>query len=142
MADDRNVVSMTPEEAFLLGKEYHEGKNGKEQSYEKAVEYYTIAANAKYVRAQYELARIYYWGYLGESDIDEAIHWFEEASANGDLEATYMAGVCYEESSGQFCHDYSMLGMAKYYFELAAKKGHKLAQKAYKRYANRDDVYP
>ena len=134
MVDEKNLSEMTPEEAFELGKEYYDGKNGKKRDYEKTIECYKIAAAAGLVAAQRELGRMYYWGYGVDADVKIALYWFEKAASGGDVDSKYMAGLCYEDMSGPFCHDEAMLGMAKYCFEEAAKEGHELAKKEYKRY--------
>ena len=57
-----------------LGALYYDGKRGFEQSYERAVRYYTMAAELGNRLATENLGYCYYYGRAGEPDYEKAFH--------------------------------------------------------------------
>lgn len=81
-----------------LGDLYTEGK-GVERNYFSAQKNYKAvkdlvvkAADDGEVWAQNELAYLYQYGKIGETDYDKAIYWYEKAAAQGDARA--MSSLC------------------------------------------------
>ena len=67
---------------------YDEG-DGVCQNSQKALEWYTKAANQGHPAAQYNLALMYYDGEGVKQDKHTAKEWFEKACANGDPDGCY-----------------------------------------------------
>ncbi|MDA9801487.1 sel1 repeat family protein [Candidatus Pseudothioglobus singularis] len=72
------------------------------------------------------LADMYREGAGTVSNMQEAISWYEEASSNGNIEATYKLGVVYFKGDG-VSED---IDKVIEYVELAAKGGYKMAIQA------------
>ncbi len=72
------------------------------------------------------LADMYREGAGTVSNMQEAISWYEEASSNGNIEATYKLGVVYFKGDG-VSED---IDKGIEYVELAAKGGYKMAIQA------------
>ena len=65
---------------YNLGKNYYDGKNGVNQDYAKAVEYYTRAAQQGHAAAQCGLGFCYKNGEGVTQDYKKAAEWFTKAA--------------------------------------------------------------
>ncbi len=82
------------EAACDLGSLYYTGRAG-EQSYAKAVEYYTYAADHGSRQAQENLGYCYYYGREVEKDYKKAYHYFVKGALDGHLISLYKIGDMY-----------------------------------------------
>ena len=85
----------TAEEQFQMGYKYYNG-NGVEQSYKKAIEWYTKAAEQGYAAAQHNLGLSYYK--MGE--YEKAVEWYTRAAEQGLAISQNSLGVCYKDGLG------------------------------------------
>ena len=115
--DERNADA-----AFELGMRYKNG-DGVEQSNEKAVEQFKIAANLGHMHAQLLLGSYYY----SRNDCAEAFVWLDMAAKLGNAEALYNLGVFYTEGMGV---DQDLTKAADYFYR-AARRQHPDARYAY-----------
>lgn len=84
--------------------------------YKEAIVPLTIAADAGYTWAQFELGNCYRYGYGTEKDAQKSNYYYQMAAVDGHCEAQFLLGYHY------FCGN-DML-MAKKWFALAAAQGH------------------
>lgn len=77
-----------------LGALYYTGRGG-EQSYTKAIEYYTLAAKGGCRQAQENLGYCYYYGRDSEVDYEKAFHYFALGAFDGHLRSLYKIGDMY-----------------------------------------------
>ena len=77
-----------------LGAMYYDGHRGFEQSFEKAVYYYDMAASNGNRQAQENLGYCYYYGRIGEPDYKKAFHYFALGAFDGHLISLYKIGIC------------------------------------------------
>jgi len=112
---------------YMLGEYNYFGDTLITQNYERAKEYYNIAAQAGYANAQYKLGKMFYDGYGGDKDYKEAIKWFTLAADQDNIDALYMLGCMYFEGPGIPLEkrDYNI---ARKYLKSAAEKGHRDAR--------------
>lgn len=89
-----------------LGALYYTGRGG-EQSYSKAIEYYTIAAKGGCLQAQENLGYCYYYGRDTSVDYQQAFHYFALGAFAGSIRSLYknrgyvsLWAICGEESRG------------------------------------------
>ena len=68
-----------------LGAMYYDGHRGFEQSFEKAVYYYDMAAANGNRQAQENLGYCYYYGRIGKPDYEKAFHYFALGAFDGHL---------------------------------------------------------
>lgn len=80
--------------ACNIGALYYTGRTG-EQSYEKAVQYYTIAAEGGCRQAQENLGYCYYYGRNVAVDYEKAFHFFALGAFDGHLRSLYKIGDMY-----------------------------------------------
>lgn len=80
--------------ACNLGVLYYTGRIG-EQSYAKAMKYYTIAAKGGSQVAQENLGYCYYYGRDTAVDYEKAFHYFALGAFNGRLRSLYKIGDMY-----------------------------------------------
>ena len=79
-----------------LGALYYEGGSGLEQSFEKAMFYYKMAAEHGSRQAQENLGYCYYYGRNGElPDYEKAFHYFALGAFDGHLISLYKIGDMY-----------------------------------------------
>ena len=78
-----------------LGALYYDGDRGFEQSFEKAVYYYKMAAEHGSRQAQENLGYCYYYGRDGEPDYEKAFHYFALGAFDGHLISLYKIGDMY-----------------------------------------------
>ena len=89
-----------PEAQDKLGRMYYAGKNGVEQDYAKAVEWYRKAAEQDNTHAQNELGFMYYAGRGVEQDYAQAVEWLRKAAEQGYATAQDSLGFMYENGYG------------------------------------------
>ncbi len=82
-------LKLTPEELTEMAIQYEHGE-GLEQSIDKAVEYYCLAARKEHASAQYRLGWIYANGRGGIKNDELAWEWFSKAAKLGDNDAKKM----------------------------------------------------
>lgn len=80
--------------ACNLGALYYSGRGG-EQSYSKAIEYYTIAAKSGCPQAQENLGYCYYYGRDTAVDYQQAFHYFALGAFAGSIRSLYKIGDMY-----------------------------------------------
>ncbi len=68
--------------------------------YDKALKYFTIAAEGNYTSAMFNLGVMYYNGTGVEQDFEKAFEWFEKAAKKGRDAAMYNVGVMYARGEG------------------------------------------
>lgn len=78
-----------------LGAQYYDGNRGFEQSFDKAVMYYRMAAAKGNRPAQENLGYCYYYGRDGEPDYEKAFHCFALGAFDGHLVSLYKIGDMY-----------------------------------------------
>lgn len=78
-----------------LGAQYYDGSRGFNQSFEKAVRYYRMAAENGSRQAQENLGYCYYYGRDGEPDYEKAFHYFALGAFDGHLVSLYKIGDMY-----------------------------------------------
>ena len=78
-----------------LGAQYYDGSRGFEQSFEKAVQYYTMAAEKGNRQAQENLGYCFYYGRVGKPDYEKAFHCFALGAFDGHLVSLYKIGDMY-----------------------------------------------
>ena len=78
-----------------LGAVYYDGSRGFEQSFEKAVRLYKMAAEKGNRQAQENLGYCYYYGRAGEPDYEKAFHYFALGAFDGHLISLYKIGDMY-----------------------------------------------
>lgn len=78
-----------------LGAQYYDGNRGFEQSFEKAVKYYKMAAERGERQAQENLGYCYYYGRDGEPDYEKAFNYFAMGAFDGHLVSLYKIGDMY-----------------------------------------------
>ncbi|MBQ2380862.1 MAG: SEL1-like repeat protein [Akkermansia sp.] len=83
-------------EHYQQGENYLYGLNDHEQSYQKAIQHFRIAANEGNKEALHILGVSYELGHGVPQDYTEAINWYRKAAELGHAEAQYKLGSCYE----------------------------------------------
>ncbi len=78
-----------------LGAQYYDGHRGFEQSFEKAMHYYHLAAQNGSRQAQENLGYCYYYGRDGKRDYEKAFHYFALGAFDGHLISLYKIGDMY-----------------------------------------------
>lgn len=78
-----------------LGAMYYDGNRGFEQSFEKAMKYYNMAAANGNRQSQENLGYCYYYGRDGEVDYEKAFHYFALGAFDGHLISLYKIGDMY-----------------------------------------------
>ena len=80
--------------------EYYLGGHGVNKNYEKAVEWFSGAAQSEDMYARNSLGMCYYNGVGVTQDFMEAVKWYRKAARQGSAESQYYLGLCYEEGNG------------------------------------------
>lgn len=78
-----------------LGAMYYDGKRGCEQSFEKAVFYYEMAAQRGNLIAHENLGYCWYYGRTGKKDYEKAYRCFAYCALSGSLVSLYKIGDMY-----------------------------------------------
>ena len=115
--------AMTAKEMLQQGDRYYTG-NGVPQDYAKAVEWYTKAAEAGNLTAQFNLGLIYEKGRGVKQDYAQAVSWYTKAAEQGAIEAQYNLGLCCYYGNG-VPQNYTK---AAEWFTKAAEAGNEKAQ--------------
>ena len=111
------------EAQYALGNCYFDGK-GIDQNREKAVVWYTKAANQGHVAAQTDLGYCYYNAVGVSQDYVKAVNWYSKATMQGNVIAENNLGACYYFGYGVE-QDYSK---AMNWYIKSANKGYVIAQ--------------
>ena len=80
--------------------EYYFGGHGVNKNYEKAVEWFSGAAQSEDMFARNSLGMCYYNGVGVTQDFMEAVKWYRKAARQGSAESQYYLGLCYQEGNG------------------------------------------
>jgi TPR repeat protein len=83
-----------------LGLSYHKGKAGVAIDLPKAIKWYTLAAEAGIVKAQFNLGNCFFIGDGVTVDKREAVKWFKRAAEAGDAFSQYNLGNSYFNGDG------------------------------------------
>ncbi len=78
-----------------LGAMYYDGKRGCEQSFQKAVHYYEMAAHKGNLIAHENLGYCWYYGRTGKKDHEKAYRYFAYGALCGNLTSLYKLGDMY-----------------------------------------------
>lgn len=115
------------ESQFSLGYCYDTGSGGCSADTEKAIHWYTEAAQNGHVTAQNNLGVIMATGHRGriKPNPAEAFAWYKKAGEHGHPNAEFHVGLAYLKGDGLESKD---LVQAFRWFKKAAKRGHVLAQ--------------
>jgi len=87
-----------PKANFYLGSAYLYGHGNVELDYKLALKHLTISAEDGFVRAQYNLGKMYRDGKVGFIDYDEAEYWLVKAAEGEEVSAQYDLGCFYSDS--------------------------------------------
>ncbi len=83
-----------------IADNYYSGRNGREQSYEKAVDYYRQSAELGNAYGQYSLGYMYRYGQGVQQNYSEAYPWLRKAAEKGISGAQYELGTLYKHGYG------------------------------------------
>jgi len=107
-----------------LAETYYAGRNGAEQDFAKAAEWFRRLARQGDVRAQTSLGLMYARGYGVPKDLAQAHRWWNFAAVQNDPGAQYNLGLTYVQGEGvEIDHE-----RAARWFREAARRGHVQAQ--------------
>ena len=115
------------DEAMLIADSYFYGK-GKEQNYEKAVEYYTKAKNLGCDFANHNLSICYRNGLGVEKDVLKAFDLCSYLANKGEAVTQYLCGTFYLNGEARDCFGNPNYDMAAFEFGRAANQGMAEAQ--------------
>ncbi|MGY3572776.1 tetratricopeptide repeat protein [Vibrio paucivorans] len=118
----------------LLGDMYFFG-NGVELNYDKAFRLYAKAANQGEVTAEFNLGWCYEYGLGTKKDWQRAKELYERAAYKLSANAAYRLGRIHQFGLGD---TQKSIGMAKAFYEIAAKQGYKDALYIYAKIAEKD----
>ena len=107
-----------------LADAHYAGRDGAEQDFAKAADWYRRLAKAGDARAQTSLGLMYARGYGVEKNLAEAHRWWNFAAAQNDPGAQYNLGLTYIQGEGVAAD----AARAARWFREAARRGHVLAQ--------------
>lgn len=116
-AGDRGAMRM-------LADAYYAGREGAEQDFAKAADWYRRLAKAGDARAQTSLGLMHARGYGVAKNLAEAHRWWNFAAAQNDPGAQYNLGLTYLRGEGVAID----AARAARWFREAARRGHVLAQ--------------
>ncbi|KAK8854151.1 hypothetical protein M9Y10_016708 [Tritrichomonas musculus] len=119
----QNYKANQPEEQIILGTIYFEGQYVT-QNINKAIHYYSLAANQNHPDAQFILGVIYDEGQYVTQNINKAIHYYSLAANQNHPDAQFNLGTIYYE--GQYVTQ--NIDKAIHYYSLAANQNHPYAQ--------------
>ena len=120
---NQNLEDADADMQFNIGNCYYFG-DGVEENLEKAVYWYSKAAEQGNAEAQCCLGNCYYLGEGVEEDQRKAVYWYRKASEQGNAEAQCNLGNCYYLGEGVKKDDEK----AVYWFSMSAEQGNAEAQ--------------
>lgn len=88
----QDIMPTSPLEIYQIGEDYFFGRNGKQQDFTKASEWYRMAAEQGYNIAQHNLGSMYENGRGVPQSNKEAAKWFLKAANQGDEDAWEILG--------------------------------------------------
>lgn len=91
---EQDLAKGNSDAACNIGSLYYTGRCGV-QSYRKALEYYTIAADGGCRQAQENLGYCYYYGRDTQVDYEKAFHYFALGAFDGHIRSLYKIGDMY-----------------------------------------------
>lgn len=91
---EEEISNGNADAACDIGSLYYTGRAG-EQSYAKALKYYTIAADGGCRQAQENLGYCYYYGRDTEVDYEKAFHYFALGAFDGHIRSLFKIGDMY-----------------------------------------------
>jgi len=106
-------------ENYQIGCKFYD-----EKQYKKALEYYPLAADKGYSKAQFKLGYMYDNGYGVEKSYQKAVEYYQLAADQGLAHAQYNLGVMYQTGDGVE----KSYQTALEYYQLAADQGLAYAQ--------------
>lgn len=107
-----------------LAETYYAGRNGAEQDFSRAAQWFLRLAKAGDARAQTSLGLMYARGYGVPKDLAQAHRWWNFAAVQNDPGAQYNLGLTYVQGEGvEIDHE-----RAARWFREAARRGHVQAQ--------------
>jgi len=92
---------------------------GTEPDFERAIDWFSVAAESKNVKAILELANIYLKGWGVPKSTSKAAELYEEAAKLGNANARYQIGIMYRDGLGVDVN----LDLAKHYLKLSCEQG-------------------
>lgn len=107
-----------------LADAHYAGRDGAEQDFTRAADWYRRLAKAGDARAQTSLGLMYARGYGVQKNLAEAHRWWNFAAAQNDPGAQYNLGLTYIQGEGVAADP----ERAARWFREAARRGHVLAQ--------------
>ncbi|MBR2989172.1 MAG: toll/interleukin-1 receptor domain-containing protein [Clostridia bacterium] len=96
----RTDGELTAEEFFNLGINHYLGINHFEQSYVKAINYFTSAAEKGHTKSKYYLGEAYFVGNGVHQDYTKAAEYYLDAADDGYAQAQNSIGLCYKYGDG------------------------------------------
>ena len=116
--------TLNPHKQYKIGEYYYEGKVV-DKDYNKAVEYFSKAAEQDNSTAQYMLSVCYQMGMGVNKDMNQVAYWSQKAAEGGNVTAMYNLANCYYYGRG-IEKDYHK---ALHWYTKAANQGHQKAKK-------------
>ncbi|MBO5500869.1 MAG: sel1 repeat family protein [Clostridia bacterium] len=107
------------EAAYNLGVMAQNGE-GMEADTAKSMEWYSLSADLGYAKGQTTMGALYLGANGVEEDFDKAFRYFFAAMQQGDLDALYFVGMCFEKGLGTEMDE----ATAVYCYQMAAELGH------------------
>ena len=123
--DFQYTMKSEADKCYELGENYYYGRNGSKKDFNKAFDYYSIAAKSEHSDAQNMLGICYENGNGHSKNEKEALAWYKKAANNGNRWAMGNAGLCYEYGKGTSVN----YKEAKRWYEKAVSNGYSDAQK-------------
>lgn len=119
-----NMQNLTPQQLYQLGIDCYWGKNSHAIDYEKAAEYFSLAAEAGHAESQFALATCYVNGRGVTQEPQKAIDLYILAAEQGHPQAQHNLAWSYETGHGTLTD----LEKAAYWYQKAAENGIAAAQ--------------
>ncbi|KAJ6245938.1 sel-1-like protein [Anaeramoeba flamelloides] len=104
----------------IIGEIYLKGKGDHQQNFNKAFDYFALAASQGHLTAKVNLAKMYLKGLGVEQNYESAFKLFIEASDSGDPNARYELGMMYLNGIGVIKNE----TLSRWYLENAGFQGH------------------
>jgi len=120
------VEKKDPEAIHHLGQKHYFGDLGLQKDMQKAIEFYTEAAELGSIEAVSSLGNAYFFGNGVQEDETKAVQFWKKAAMQGHYRSRYNLG-CYEAKKGNY-------DRAMKHFLISAKMGDKDSIETTKRY--------